>query len=225
MPIEPALQAQIIIAAATVAGPNATDGEVKAHTHRIASYLSISSLPMAAFAELEKRDENAERKKPFPATVIGIDLETTSKRAVVFLRTRPSERNPNGQEFVRTRRTDDEAGRLEAAQLQSLIGHKIIAHVAIEKAGEVYVRMIRAWEDKGIDPEYNAADPSFQFDYSALDAKNAKLRSKLATQQPPAQQVPTQQQQQQGYPQPMGAPAQGYPQPVMPAQQQGYPQP
>ncbi len=109
MAFEPAVQQQIVIAAATVAGPNATDGDVKAHAERIAGYCMDGSIVMQAFAALDQREQNTSQVKSFPATVLGVDRETTSTRGVVFLKTRPSEYHPNGQEFSRTERTDSES--------------------------------------------------------------------------------------------------------------------
>jgi len=180
MALDPATQAQVVIAAAIIAGPQGSDSDVKRHTERIATYLIDGSLPMSAFAAAEQKAQNTSQLKSFPATIIGIDKENTSTRAVLFLRTKPSEHHPNGQETVRTERTDSDAGRNDALTLQSLIGHKVFIHVAVERTGTNNVRVIRSWEDKGVDPNYNPADPAWQFDYSALPTQQ---RRKLATQQ------------------------------------------
>lgn len=173
-------QQRIVIAAATVAGPNANDADVKSHVSRIAGYLSEGSLPMGAFADLERRDASTVKVKGFPATIIGMDKELTSTRGVVLLRTAPSKWHPNGQEFSRTERTDTEAGRAMAQRLQSLVGHKVFLSVAVEGTGEANVRSVRSVDDKGIDPEYVAGDPAWTFDYTALEPK---MIAKLATQQ------------------------------------------
>ncbi len=85
---------------------------------------------------------------------------------------------------------------------QRLIGHKVFVTVAVERGKGANTRVIRSVEDKGIDPEFNAADPRFVFDYDSLDHR---MRAKLATQQQPQpqpQQPATTQQQ------PVAAPVQ-----------------
>jgi hypothetical protein len=86
----------------------------------------------------------------------------------------------HGQEFVRTDRTDTDAGRSSAQHLQSLIGHKVFINVGVEGTEEVNARVVLGVEDKGVDPEYNPPMPGRTFDHSVLEPP---MRAKLATQQ------------------------------------------
>jgi hypothetical protein len=169
MAFEPSERMQIILAASIVAGASATDEDVRRHTERLAGYLNEGSAPMSVFNDIDVRDRNTSQIKQFPATVIGIDKEVTSTRAVVMLHTRPSQWHVNGQEVVRTERTDTPAGRAAAERLQSLIGHRVFLTVAVERGGGGNTRVIRSVQDHGADADYDSARPEWVFDYSALD--------------------------------------------------------
>lgn len=176
MALEPATQHQIIIAAAILAGPNGSDQDVAGHTSRIAGLLSEGSLPMNAFGQLEKRDAAVIKTQGFPATVIGIDRETTSTRGVVLLYTGPSDQHANGQEFIRTQRTDTPEGLAQARALQALIGHKVFITKEISTGNGSTNKAVRSFEDKGVDPDYMATvvaqdgrnvqtNPAYVYDY------------------------------------------------------------
>lgn len=171
MAFEPAERAQIILAASIIAGVDASEDDVRRHTERLAGYLEDGSAPMTVFNDIDVRDRNTSQIKQFPATIIGIDKETTSTRAVVLLRTRPSQWHVNGQELVRTERTDTAAGRAAAERAQSLIGHRVFLTVAVERGSSGNTRVLRSVQDHGVDPDYDTARPEWVFDYSALDAR------------------------------------------------------
>ncbi|MGN7187015.1 hypothetical protein [Microbacterium enclense] len=200
MALDTQAQQSIVIAAAILAGPTGTEQDVASHVGRIAGYLSEGSLAMNAFAAIEKRDENVIKTKGgFPATIIGIDKETTSTRAVVLLKTKPSKWHPNSQEFIRTQRTDNAEGLAQARALQGLIGHRVFITAVLEGTGDVNVRIIRSCEDKGVDPDYMATvtqldgrnvqtNPEFIYDYNFPAGTNSggmgpDMLAKLASRQ------------------------------------------
>jgi len=193
MALDQNTQQNVIIAAAILAGTNGTDSDVKRHTERIAGYLSDGSLPMGAFKQIEDRDANTSKVDGFPATVIGMDKELTSTRGVVLLRTKPSKYHPNGQEFARTERTDTESGRAQAQALQALVGHKVFITKGVEGTGGNNVRVVRSFEDKGIDPEFMAGvnngiqtNALFIYDYDQPQNQGGmgpEMLAKMATRQ------------------------------------------
>lgn len=76
-----------------IAGADASEDDVRRHTERLAGYLEDGSAPMTVFSDIDARDRNASRIKQFPVTIIGIDKEVTSTRAVVLLHTHVNGQN------------------------------------------------------------------------------------------------------------------------------------
>ena len=105
--------------------------------------------------------ERVERSKTFTATIVGGKIETSSTRVVVKLKTRPSERNPEGVEEARTERTDTPAGREMSQRLRALKGHRVAIWVEIEQipGSDRRVRVVRHVEDLGLDPEVARSNP------------------------------------------------------------------
>jgi hypothetical protein len=99
--------------------------------------------------------EQVERSKTFTATIVGGKIESSSTRVVVKLKTRPSERNPDGMEEARTERTDTPAGKAMSQRLRALKGHRVAIWVEVEPipGSDRKVRVVRHVEDLGVDPE------------------------------------------------------------------------
>jgi hypothetical protein len=99
--------------------------------------------------------EQVERSKTFTATIVGGKIERSSTRVVVTLKTRPSERNPEGIEEARTERTDTPAGKAMSQRLRCLKGHRVVIWVEVEQipGSDRRVRVVRHVEDMGADPD------------------------------------------------------------------------
>jgi hypothetical protein len=144
---------EIILTAAIIAGPNATDGEVSGQVTRILGLLDQGSPVSQAFKRAEERAANTTDVKGFVGEIIFVDKEESSNRPIVFLRTQVSEQAPEGIEFVRLDRLDSHnADQVKALANQALqlVGHKVGVTVAIEKmSGGNKVRILRGLEDRG----------------------------------------------------------------------------
>ena len=141
----------VILAAVSAAGPRSDSADwnfevAKAAAH-ITALLSENSTVSRAIAQVEA-------STPFPATLLSVEPEKSSHRALVTLRTRPSEHHADGIEPARSERYDGPAGKDMARRLRSLIGHRVIVWVEREatSSGTRRVRVIRHVEDQGVDP-------------------------------------------------------------------------
>lgn len=81
-----------------------------------------------------------------------IAKEHSSTRGVVTLHT-GTERSDDGNEQIRTERTDNPVGLAMAKQVKDLVGHKVVVWVEVEqtKNGQSKVRVLRHVEDRGVD--------------------------------------------------------------------------
>lgn len=164
-----------ILEAVRLAGPGAADEAVVDELRRIVGYLDPDSAIRYEFERMEKRASATEKSKTFIATVLGVDKEVSSNRGVIYLRTLPSKYHPDGKEFLRSDRLENQDAREQMNKVRSLIGHKVRVTVAIEGTGEVKVRVLRGLVDEGVDGEYNANAPDFTPSYEGL--KTDKLAS------------------------------------------------
>lgn len=100
------------------------------------------------------QDAIAKSDKSFIGTVLSVKKEESSTRAIVTLHT-GTDRDPDGNETVRTDRTDDPDGLLMAKKVQSLKGRKVRVYVQLEtmKGSDRKVRVLRHVVDKGVDSE------------------------------------------------------------------------
>ncbi|GAA1937155.1 hypothetical protein GCM10009689_17080 [Brevibacterium antiquum] len=69
----------------------------------------------------------------YVANVVEVKKEKSSNRALVTLETKPSKKNPEGKETVRTDRFDD-GGRPMASKARSLIGRRVLVFKYMESA-------------------------------------------------------------------------------------------
>ncbi len=95
----PDARQQIILAAFTAAGPGADDLAVSAQVERIADAMLPGSPMYRALDEVEHywRETVVEVNKPFIATLLYVDMEATSQRPVLALRSEPNTSNPEGK--------------------------------------------------------------------------------------------------------------------------------
>lgn len=146
---------QIILAATASAGP-VSDPDWTLHVTeaatRITAMLSDTSDVSQAIAQIEAA-------KVFPAVVESVKREESSTRALVTLKTRPSEHHPDGLEQARTARTDTRLGLAMAKRLTALRGHRVMLWVEVEPIGNGTrkVRVIRHVEDLGAETPAAAA--------------------------------------------------------------------
>jgi hypothetical protein len=99
--------------------------------------------------------------KVFTASVLDVVKEQSSTRGLVTLKTKVTDRNPDGTEKVRTERTDDPMGLAMARKLKAVIGHRVVVFVEVEPIPNHpqghKVRVIRHFEDLGPDSELSQA--------------------------------------------------------------------
>lgn len=191
----------IILAAITAAGPGADDSVVGSQISRIVGLFEDGSAAMRAFERAEQRAEKTTDTKNFIGEIIFVDKEVSSNRPIIFLRTQVSEHAPEGIELVRLDRLDSPDADIVKAlanQATSLVGHKVLVTVAIEKmANANKSRILRSIEDRGAG-EADLAGLTVQEGWKLIDWVNggkdgsfgkiapklARLQTYLAAQQP-----------------------------------------
>ena len=137
---------QIITAAVAAVGGAAGDDQA-AWQARVDVMIARLTAMCAENSPAARLIEQVERSKTFTATIVGGKIETSSTRVVVKLKTRPSERNPEGVEEARTERTDTPAGREMSQRLRALKGHRVAIWVEIEQipGSDRRVRVFATW--------------------------------------------------------------------------------
>lgn len=188
MPIalDDTLKAHVILTAAGLAGPAATDAQVAAHVAGLLRLFEDGSPALAEFDREAHRQEKTDKVKAFAASVVWVDYETTSHRPVVVLRAPSTRAGADGFEIARLDRTDDaregERAKALARQARSLIGHKVSVTIAVEvtKSG-VKVRTLRGLEDRGVDDTLTGvtADNGWQYINWEHDEPRAKTAARL----------------------------------------------
>lgn len=170
---------QIVQTAFLTAGPDATEAEVAAQVTRILTGLSEGSPIVYAFTQATKRGENVDGVKTILGTIIHTDVETTSERGLIFLKSENShpQHNPLGKENVRTERIDDEksGGRELLNQALSLIGHKVAMTVEVQKTSTNKVRVVTRITDRGPDENYVKGSADATPDLSKVTVSKLKF--------------------------------------------------
>jgi hypothetical protein len=143
------------IVTAAVAAVGAVGDDQAAWQGRVDEMIARLTAMCAETSPAARLIEQVERSKTFTATIVGGKLEASSTRVVVKLKTRPSERNPDGVEEARTERTDTPAGRAMSQRLRALKGHRVAVWVEIEQiaGSDKRVRVVRHVEDLGVDAD------------------------------------------------------------------------
>ena len=100
-------------------------------------------------------EEGNDKAKIVSGTVLSINLESSSTRGLVQMKTKAHPQwAPNGVEEARTERTDTAEGLMMAQRIrQELMGHRVLAFIEMQTVGDGTrkVRVIRHIEDLGID--------------------------------------------------------------------------
>lgn len=171
--IETIVKQQIIIAAATITGGD--ESLMPAAVNRLARQVAPGSALMQAIDREAEQVESAPAEKPFPGTLVHVDLELSSKRGVIFLQNMKGEK-----EVLRTDITTGNPGAQDRIRaLNELIGHRMLFTKRIESSrdNKFKVRILDSFEDKGIDPEVEADRDQFVMDWDAWDAGKSKPKS------------------------------------------------
>jgi hypothetical protein len=112
-----------------------TDQEWLAKVESRALDLAVMSHQSRALDVVSKAlsKEDTKKWKTFTGVIDRVTKEQSSTRGRIFLKTRPSERNPEGKEDVRTGRTDSsQSARDLANKAVALTGHRIQLFVELE---------------------------------------------------------------------------------------------
>lgn len=148
-----------ILAAAILAGPQATEEEVRAQLNRLVDFLA----PASPLRGVSTKYDGA---RTFVATVTGVGKEAKSNRAVIYTTGQPAHRRPDGRESIRTARFDDFQFGAEAKQLAntaaSLIGSRVVVRIANEMRGEQKYRRLISLEEIELDENYQEGKPPYQ---------------------------------------------------------------
>jgi hypothetical protein len=159
------IKQQVVIAAATIAGPAGTASDVQEHIKRIAGYLQPGSSVQYAFTELDKQAAVTTETKVLMGTLLGLGKETTSNRGIVIFRTKEHEEYAiEGKELLRTEIASGtgSTGSDHLNALKNLVGHKLRVSFAIEKMpNNRNVRVLRGYADLGVDADYDFEKPEF----------------------------------------------------------------
>lgn len=176
-------KAQTIALAYQLAGAGAGDDAVAAEVTRILNGASIGSPILYAFDSFEKRAENVEDTKTVLGTLLLVDVEESSQRGVLFLKSdKAHERwNPLGKEHVRTERIDGKkVGLPILKEAGTLIGHKVALTVEVQVSDSGKNRVVVRISDRGVDENYNADAEDYQPDVSKLDTKKLRYGGSFA---------------------------------------------
>lgn len=175
-------QTLLIAAATAAAGPNATKQEI---TDRVRTMLELHTelSPIETMLyNLSKRMEKIGEIKKFTGTVVHVDKELNSKRAIVVLHTGSEKskntQNAHGQEILYTERFEGERDEnVEARQIANemngyldeqgqqvggLIGHRVSVIMSLSQRDSGRFRTLVAYTDLGPDNEYDFNDQRFR---------------------------------------------------------------
>jgi len=165
---------QVILAAVAAAGPdNGPDERGLTWPQRVAESAGRIAAMLDPHSEVSRAIGHLEMAKVFPATVVDVRREASSTRALVTLRTKVSDRHPDGLETARSERTDDPLGLVMARRLASLKGHRVTLWVELQQMqgnADRRVRIIRHVEDLGPDASMPAPAPKASTTTSAASA-------------------------------------------------------
>lgn len=166
---------------------------------RVGFLLSPGSMSISSpLSRVERRYADASGKskidewKHISGTLIHVDHELTSKRALLVLANEPNKNNLLGQEIVRTNSTEwDDIARDLAREAQQHVGNRVLLRVAVEKTDNPKKPKVRVLHDivyLGPDRKLFDAQGTYmhqQVRWDALGPMNGQFdTSKLATFQP-----------------------------------------
>jgi len=146
---------QVILAAVAATGPDdGTDERGLTWPQRVAETAGRITAMLDAHSEVSRAIGRLEMAKVFVATITDVRREASSTRALVTLKTKVSDRHPDGLETARSERTDDPLGLAMARRLTALRGHRVMLWVELQQMqgnADRRVRIIRHVEDLGVD--------------------------------------------------------------------------
>lgn len=169
---------EIICAATAAAGPNATK---EAIGERIRAILELHNegdpTVSNVLYQVQREAEQVGELKRFVGTIIHLDKELSSNRAVVVLQVGDSKsrdtQHAGGLEAVRTARLDsgdhlaqtaaEIARRIQGSdETPGLVGHKVLVTIGLaSRDGQKYRTLVDV-QDKGVDNNYNPNDPRYR---------------------------------------------------------------
>ncbi|MHA3724237.1 hypothetical protein ACXR2T_10195 [Leucobacter sp. HY1910] len=174
----PEQRSEIMRLAVMSAGPGASIAQITAEMERIAPLYTPASLADGALESIEWRLRDVAEWKKFTGTVLHVDREISSNRAIIILKTKVHpEFAPAGQEYFRTGITTDGGGAAALANYAgSLRGHKVMVNIGMEKmeGGNRKVRVVHDIRLLGADSEY---DPNVGIDFASMKLSPQKLES------------------------------------------------
>ena len=152
--MEQSIRTQVILAAINAVGPQVGNLALKSEWDAAVEQKAVSiALLTKADSAIAKAIDIIETCSVYTATIISVNKEESSTRAIARLKTKPSTNYPDGIEPIRTERTDNPSGLAMARLMRSLIGHKVVIWKEIQKYDGGTGRIVRHVEDKGLDPE------------------------------------------------------------------------
>lgn len=158
----PEIRQQIILAAFTAAGAGADDTQVAAQIERIADAMMPGSAASSTLNEFEHywSDVVTEVNKPFQATLLYIDLETTSQRPVLALRSAPNSKNPDGKfeliklDMARGRHTARVLA--QASSYARMLGHQVsVVRMNESTSDGRKASVLRSAVSQGLAPDFH----------------------------------------------------------------------
>lgn len=176
-------KAQTVALAYQLAGAGASEDAVAAEVTRILNGVSTGSPIVYAFDSFEKRAEGIADTKTILGTVIHVDVEESSQRGVIFLKSESAHEkwNPLGKENVRTERIDGkEIGLPLVREASKLIGHKVALTVNVEETPNGKVRVAQRVSDRGVDAEYSETAEAYTPDLSKVKADKLRYQGSFA---------------------------------------------
>lgn len=127
-------------------------GEVYWQVGQLSHLLADDALARVAEVVASARDKGDESSKCFTGTLVGLKREASSSRMVLRLRTRPSDRNPDGVESVRTEPAWTAAGTDVAERLRAMRNHRLLVYVDMQRMKDGNrVRVLSTFVDLGLD--------------------------------------------------------------------------
>lgn len=124
---------QVLSAAITAAGPRLededgnfeNDAEYRKRVHNEVRFI-VDELRDGS--QTDKDIQVYSANKPFLANIVDVDFEKSSQRPKVEIEVRPSKRNPDGVETIRSLRVDDRGGRDLEKRLHKLVDHRVLVY-------------------------------------------------------------------------------------------------
>lgn len=198
----PDTRQQIILAAFTAAGPGADDAAIASQIERIADAMLPGSAASHVLDEIEHywSETVTEVNKPFLATILYVDMEATSQRPVLALKSAPNRNNPDGKyELIKldmARGRNEAKVRAQANAYARMLGHQVAVTRMNEKTSDGRkASVLRSAVSQGLNPEFHqlhvaegdvgaALDAKLtlgarQFNWAALGDSDRKIASKL----------------------------------------------